>query len=749
MSADFLLELLSEEIPARMQAKARNDLARMMAEALGAAGLNHEGITTYSTPRRLALIARGLPAATEAVSEELKGPKTAAPQQALEGFLRKTGLTKDQLQDRDGTWFAVIDKPGRATSGVLAEAVAAIIRDFQWPKSMRWGAASASTASLRWVRPLQSIVALLGEEIVPVAIDGVPCGAATLGHRFHHAGPITIGGAHDYVEKLRACHVLVDQAEREAIIREGAIAAAEKAGFSLVEDEGLVVENAGLTEWPVPLLGSFDADYLDVPPEVIQLTARTNQKYFVLRGEDGALAPHFVCTANIDANDGGEAIIAGNERVLAARLSDARFFWQQDVKVPLKSQANKLEQIIFHEKLGTVADKVERVAKLARWLVEEGIVKDADADQTERAARLAKADLVTGMVGEFPELQGVIGGYLARAQGEPDAIADAVRDHYKPVGQGDAVPTAPVTVAVSLADKLDTILGFFLISQPPSGSKDPYALRRSAIAAASLSTCHSIRLPLLVTLANGVAGYVETAIEWAKRSQAKSTHAVQHSTAVQNLSNWPGRTKALQDAMESLKDVKTDVLAAKELLTVLKFSSPEAMLVKLNEVLGFFADRLKVQQREAGVRHDFIEAVFALGGEDDLVRLLARVKALQAFVETGEGGNLLAGYKRAGNILKKEQWAAVAASDADVLPDEAALAAALDAAGPHAAEAVEGEDFTGAMHALASLRAPIDAFFDKVIVNDPDPGVRARRLNLLAKFRDAVHAVADFSKIEG
>ena len=726
MTSDFLLELLSEEIPARMQAKARDDLAGMMAEALAAAGLSHAQITTYSTPRRLALIAKGLPLETVAASEERKGPKTAAPPQALDGFLRKTGLTKDQLEDRDGTWFAVIDKPGRATSAVLAEAVASIVRDFPWPKSMRWGAASASTASLRWVRPLHSIVALLGEEIVPVEIEGVTCGAATLGHRFHHPGPITIGGAHDYVEKLRACHVLVDQAERENIVRNGALGAAKKAGFVLVEDEGLVVENAGLTEWPVPLLGSFDADYLDVPPEVIQLTARTNQKYFVMRSGEGALAPHFVCVANIDANDGGAAIIAGNERVLAARLSDARFFWEQDLKVPLEEQAKKLEQIVFHEKLGTVADKVERVAKLARWLVEEGkiLLPSGEGDSSkasgvratnvrspspsaasaappppmgrgdlanlaERAARLAKADLVTGMVGEFPELQGVIGGHLARAQGEPDAIADAIRDHYKPVGQGDDVPTAPAAVAVSLADKLDTIIQFYGVGLRPTGSKDPFALRRAALGVLSLLQENALRLEIFDVI--GV----------------------------------------------SLPD------------TPANNANGIKILFESEELLHFFADRLKIQQREAGVRHDLIDAVFALGGEDDLVRLLARVKALQAFVETGEGTNLLAGYKRAANILKKETWDASSATAAGVLPDEAALAAALDAAGPTATAAVEAEDFTAAMSALASLRAPIDAFFETVIVNDPDPAVRARRLNLLARFRDAVLAVADFSKIEG
>jgi glycyl-tRNA synthetase beta chain len=718
MSADFLLELLSEEIPARMQARARNDLARMFAEALTTAGLSHDGLTTYSTPRRLALIARGLPLATEAVSEELKGPRTSAPAQALEGFLRKTGLSKDQLEDRGGTWFAKIEKPGRATSEVLAEAVAALVRDFPWPKSMRWGAVSSSTSSLRWVRPLHSIVALLGEDIVPVAIDGVECGATTRGHRFHHPGPITIGGAGDYVEKLRACHVIIDQEEREAIIRAGAADAAKRAGFELVEDEGLVVENAGLTSLPVPLLGSFDPAFLDVPEEVIQLTARINQKYFVMRDASGKLAPHFVCVANINAHDGGEAIVTGNERVLAARLADARFFWEHDLKVPLEEQAKKLSGIVFHEKLGTVADKVERVAKLARWLAEEGIVKGAEPGQAERAARLAKADLVTGMVGEFPELQGVIGGYLAHAQGEPDAVANALRDHYKPVGQGDEVPTAPVTVAVSLADKLDTIAGFFGRGLPPTGSKDPFALRRAALGVVSLVQENALRLSLAM--------------------------------AFRNAQDWMAE-------------------------------SADGLAVSLDELLEFFADRLKVQQRDAGVRYDLIDAVFALGGEDDLVRLLARVEALQHFVETAEGADLLAAYKRAANILKKENWegshrqgipqtgdedphvlvdepvmseAVTGLTTASTLPadapaEERALVEALDFAEPKAIKAIMDEDFTAAMAALSTLRGPIDAFFDKVTVNDPDPEARKRRLNLLARLRDSVDAVADFSKIEG
>jgi glycyl-tRNA synthetase beta chain len=675
--SDFVLELLSEEIPARMQAKARNDLSRMFAEGLQAAGLKTDGITTYSTPRRLALIAKGLPDATEAVSEEMKGPRTSAPPQALEGFLRKTGLTRDQLEDRDGTWFAVIDKPGRATAEVLAELVTQIVREFPWPTSMRWGDASASTASLRWVRPLHSIVALLGEEIVPVAIDGVSCGATTLGHRFHHPGPITIGGAHDYVEKLRACHVLVDQEERETIIRDRARQLADDAGFYLVEDEGLVVENAGLTEYPVPLLGSFDPDFLDVPEEVIQLTARINQKYFVMRGGDGKLAPHFVCTANIDASDGGEAICAGNARVLAARLSDARFFWEQDLKVPLEEQLPKLDGMLFYEGMGSLRAKADRVASLAAILTKD-YFPERDPETARRAGLLAKADLATGMVGEFPELQGVMGSYYAERGGEKPGVVSALKQQYEPAVEG-CIPAA-----VALADRLDTLAAFFARGIRPTGSKDPFALRRAALQTIQTILGNGTRLRLAAALAAAKAGLGE-----------------------------------------------------------------DGAALDTKDLLEFFADRLKVQQREAGVRHDLIDAVFALGGEDDLVRLLARVTALQAFVETGEGTNLLAGYKRAANILKKEEWDASAATASDVATEEAALTSALDAAEPKAAAAVGAEDFTAAMAALASLRGPIDAFFDKVTVNADDAGVRARRLNLLARFRDAVHTVADFSKIEG
>jgi glycyl-tRNA synthetase beta chain len=751
---DFLLELRSEEIPARMQDDARQNLKRLFETELAKAGLKADDIATYATPRRLALIAYGLPLETEAASEETKGPKVGAPPQAMEGFLRKTGISQDQLVEREGVYFAVVEKAGRKTADVLAEVIPTIIRAFPWPKSMRWGTASASTEMTRWVRPLQGIVALLGDNIVRFEVAGVLSDCQTMGHRFHHSGPITIGNAADYETKLRAAHVIVDQEERRSIIREGAEKAAVNDGLALVQDPGLVDENAGLTEWPVPMLGRFDPAFLEVPEEVIQLTARVNQKYFVCHDANGKLANAFVCTANIVANDGGAAIVAGSEKVLAARLSDAKFFWEQDLKVALDEQAKKLSQITFHEKLGTVADKVERVAKLAEWLVTEGIVKGCSAADAKRAARLCKADLVTGMVGEFPELQGIMGGYYARAQGESDAVADAIRDHYKPVGQGDDVPTAPVTVAVSLADKLDTLAGFFAIGEKPTGSKDPFALRRAAISVIRLLTVNDIRLSLhsfALDEANMICQHVPIDNEIALRRdtidwlQSFSDINIRSGFSDYNLAELRGEVEAPID------------------------------LGYMYDLLDFFADRLKVQQREAGVRHDLIDAVFALGGEDDLVRLLARVKALQAFVATDEGVNLLAGYKRAANILKQAESSSPSTSDGEgdrsaqpsgggappsvaeatatspsqVDGEELALLTALDTAEPKAAAAVEAEDFEGAMAALASLRAPIDAFFEGVMVNDPDPAKRAFRLGLLARFRDAVHRVADFSKIEG
>jgi glycyl-tRNA synthetase beta chain len=786
--ADFLLELLCEEIPARMQPKAKEDLARLFTDALAKAGLQAQSVETFATPRRLALIAKDLPLATEAVAEETKGPKVGAPPQALEGFLRKVGLAAEQLVERDGVYFAVIEKPGRETAQVLAETIPAIIRAFPWPKSMRWGAGSITTESLRWVRPLSGIIALLDGAVVPFAVDGIASGRTTMGHRFHHSGPVEIADAGAYVETLRAAHVIVHFSERCALIREGAAKAAAEAGLTLVADEGLVIENAGLTEWPVPLLGRFDEAFLDVPPEVIQLTARVNQKYFVCEGPDGRLANAFVCTANIDPRDPA-VVVDGNRKVLAARLSDARFFWEQDQKTPLEVHAEKLARITFHEKLGTVADKALRVAKLARWLCEEGIVKPTSvrpepvegspfsseekdkastssartveelAALAEQAARLCKADLVTEMVGEFPELQGLMGGYYAAKEGLPVEVSDAIRDHYKPVGQGDDVPTAPVTVAVSLADKLDTLAGFFLIDERPTGSKDPFALRRAALGITHLVLTNKLRGSVMASSIQAMFGHLERVYQRENR----------------------GVLSRLSDALSLVSKPSTAVSLLDDLISQFAGSDPDGEIqVKQRdrenaatciEIVGFLIDRLKVQQREAGVRHDLIDAVFALGGEDDLVRLLARVHALQAFVTTEDGTNLLAGYKRAANILKKEGVEPTSvrlersretdgegvstALDANGSlsytpePAEKALIDALDAAAPLAAQAVEAEQFADAMAALATLRAPIDRFFEEVTVNADEATKRTSRLALLARFRDAVHRVADFSRIEG
>ncbi|MEL7685931.1 glycine--tRNA ligase subunit beta [Citromicrobium bathyomarinum] len=799
---DFLLELRSEEIPARMQAGARAELEKLFRREMDAAGVAMGEVTMWSTPRRLALIARGLPVETKAVSEEAKGPPVGAPDQAVDGFCRKNNVTRDQLEVRDvkgrETYFAVIDTPGRAVRDVLAEAIPAIIRDFAWPKSMRWGAASISTESMRWVRPLSGIVALLGDEVVECEVHGVTSGAVTLGHRFHHSGDITIGDADDYAVKLHAAKVIVDHSIREDYIAQEASKLAEVAGLKLIEDHGLVVENAGLTEWPCPILGYFDDSFLEVPPEVIQLTARVNQKYFVCEDAQGTLANAFICTANIEAADGGAAIVDGNRKVLAARLSDARFFWEVDQKKTLAQHAEGLKRITFHEKLGTVADKVERVAKLARWLVESdivtpdlirgpassgadtegsgtpasaGVTKEELADMAEQAARLCKADLVTEMVGEFPELQGLMGGYYARAEGLPDAVADAIRDHYKPVGQGDEVPTAPVTVAVSLADKLDTLVSFFAIDEKPTGSKDPFALRRAVLGVIKVLLQNGVRTGLskvIVVAAANVAPQLD--IVPARKTVDQLSEALSGSLGEEG--SRKGQIALLESVLDRygnrdyVEEVSRRVIAWNE------------------DLLDFFADRLKVQQREAGVRHDLIDAVFALGGEDDLVRLLARVHALQSFMETEDGRNLLAGYKRAANILKKEDWQGeddaphtgeedplVLVDDPDMKdivaaqveerrtsakslsytpePAEKALIDALDTAGPQAATAVREERFADAMSALASLRAPIDDFFENVTVNDDDKTKRSARLGLLARFRDAVHQVADFGKIEG
>ncbi|MEP0643949.1 glycine--tRNA ligase subunit beta, partial [Parasphingorhabdus sp.] len=609
-------------------------------------------------------------------------------------------VTRDQLEVRDvkgrPTFFAVINRPGRDTKEVLAEAIPTIIKAFPWPKSMRWGNASQSTESLRWVRPLSGIIAILGDDLVPCEIDGVASGFETVGHRFHHQGAVTVANASDYAAALKAAHVLVDHEERQNIVRDGAAKAASDAGLDLVEDEGLVIENAGLTEWPVPLLGGFDPAFLDVPEEVIQLTARVNQKYFICRDKNGALAPNFVCTANIDASDGGKAIVAGNEKVLAARLSDAKFFWELDQKTKLEEHAKKLSNIVFHEKLGTVADKVERVAKLAEWLASlegTGLLR-ANPEQTKQAARLCKADLVTEMVGEFPELQGLMGGYYAEKEGLPVQVSNAIRDHYKPVGQGDDVPTDPVTVWVSLADKLDTLFSFFDIGLFPTGSKDPFALRRAALGI------------IRIILDNGIILQSDFVVEF-----------------------WLG-----QD--DPKKDLSKEDIARRSLLTLIP---------------DFYVDRLKVQLRDDGVRHDIVDASQRWNARTDtrIDRIKFRAEALQAFVETTDGVNLLAGYKRASNILKKEGDGI--AKPLSYTPEKAekALIDALDAAQPEVTAAIAAEQFETAMTALAALRAPIDQFFEDVTVNDDDQDKREARLALLARFRDAVHQVADFSKIEG
>ena len=636
------------------------------------------------------------------------------------GFCRKAGVEKADLEIREvkgrETYFAIKNVPGRATKDLLAEAISAIVRDFSWPKSMRWGAASISTESLRWVRPLSGIVALLGDEVVECEVHGVTSGAVTLGHRFHHSGDITIGNAGDYAMKLRAAHVIVDHEERQDLIRSGAAKVASEAGLRLVEDEGLVVENAGLTEWPIPLLGRFEEDFLEVPPETIQLTARVNQKYFVCEDEKGELANAFICTANIEAEDAGARVVDGNRKVLAARLSDARFFWDVDRKKTLAEHAKGLERITFHEKLGTVADKVERVAKLADWLVFDAKAPNGDHKLARQAAELSKADLVTEMVGEFPELQGLMGGYYAKAEGLPVEVAEAIRDHYKPVGASDEVPTAPTAVAVSLADKLDNLLSFFKIDILPTGSKDPFALRRAALGYLRLVQVNDLKLSL-----------DEVAHAWASKPMPKLA--------------------------EKLAD--------------------------------FLLDRLAVQLRDEGVRHDYVQASRSWQGRPDqrIDRVEARARALAGFLDTEDGANLLAGYKRAANILKKEDWhgaegeiartgeedplaivddpdlravveAKMAERHAKELsytpePAEKALMDALANSEPAASRAIAAEDFGAAMAALADLRAPIDRFFEEVTVNADEENKRAHRLDLLAAFRAAVHKVADFSRIEG
>ncbi len=689
----LLIELLSEEIPARMQAGAARDLARLYGERLASAGLTPESLRTYTGPRRLTLVAEGLPAATPDRTEEIKGPKASAPPQALDGFLRKTGLVREDLVERDGVLYATRATPGRPTPQIAAEALGEVMRAFPWPKSMRSG-----TSAFRWVRPLKSVLALFAGAVTPFEIDGVTAGDETRGHRFMGArgAPFAVTGFDDYRTRLQREFVVLDAADRRARILDGARALCAAQGLELVEDAGLLDEVAGLAEWPTPVLGAMDPAVLDLPPEVIRTSMRTHQKYFAVRTPGGeGLAPHFVVVANVEASDGGAALAAGNARVLAARLSDARFFWDEDRKPgAFEKWLAKLEGVTFHAKLGSMAERVARIEALAREIAP---LVGADPDLAARAARLAKADLASAMVGEFPELQGVMGGYYARLAGEPDAVADAVRDHYKPVGPSDDVATAPVTVAVALADKLDTLVGFFAIDERPTGSKDPYALRRAALGVIRLLSGAGARIPLRRSIRQ--ANHIHSAAEGGFRGSDADAYS--------------------------------------------------------RDLLAFFADRLKVLLRDEGRRHDLVDAVFALG-DDDLVRIVARVEALSDFLATEDGANLLAGYTRATNILKAEEkkGAAVPAPGeapserAGSPPEQVALQEALRTALSQVQPQLASEDFAGAMASLAALRRPVDAFFDKVLVNDPDPEVRLDRLRLLNQVREAADRVADFSLIQ-
>ncbi|MCK2053283.1 glycine--tRNA ligase subunit beta [Methylobacterium sp. 37f] len=712
---DLLLELRSEEIPARMQRRAADDLRKLVTDALVERGFLYEGAKAFATPRRLALHVAGLPPRGQDVREERKGPRVGAPEGAVQGFLKNAGLASlDQAtivtDPKKGEFYvAVIERPGRETLDVLAEILPQIIRSFPWPKSMRWGKASAQAGALRWVRPLQSIVATFGPEtetpdVVPFAVDGIVAGTTTYGHRFLAPEAIEVRRFNDYVQALERAKVVLDVERRKDIILHDARDLAFARGLELVEDEGLLEEVAGLVEWPVVLMGSFDETFLDIPAEAIRATIRANQKCFVLRRAGTVtLAPAFILTSNLVASDGGLAITAGNERVVRARLSDAKFFWETDKAIRLDDRLPKLDSIVFHEKLGTQGERVQRIAALARELAP---LVGADPDLAERAATLAKADLVTEMVGEFPELQGLMGRKYAALQGEPESVAGAIEDHYKPVGPSDRVPTDPVAVAVALADKLDTLVGFWSIDEKPTGSKDPYALRRAALGVIRLLIENTVKLSL------SRDGY---------------------QAAADGLRNYGGTPRIEADAALSESDADAASL------------------------LAFFADRLKVYLRDKGARHDLIDAVFALPGQDDLLMVVRRVEALGSFLETDDGKNLLAGYKRAANILRIEEKkdgrtydaapdAALAATDE---PEERALAKALAVAREKASAAVAAEDFAGAMQALSTLRAPVDAFFERVTVNADDADLRRNRLALLNALRAATREVADFSRIEG
>jgi glycyl-tRNA synthetase beta chain len=689
---DLLLEFLSEEIPARMQARAADDLKKMVTDALVEEGLTYEGASAFVTPRRLALTVHGIPARQPDAKEEKKGPRVGAPDNAIAGFLKGAGLksvseAKVQPDKKGDFYVAVIEKAGRPAIEVIADIVPKIVRTFPWPKQMRWGQASSNPGALTWVRPLHSIIATFGPEteepdVVPFEVDGIKAGDETRGHRFMAPAAFKVKRFADYVAKLEKSKVVLDSARRRDIIATDAKHLAFAQGYELVEDEGLMAEVAGLVEWPVVLMGSFDKAFLAIPGEVIRATIRTNQKCFVLRDpQTGKLVNKFILVANEEASDGGKVVVAGNERVIRARLSDAKFFYETDLKTRLEDRLPKFQQIVFQEKLGTQAERIARIVALAGQLAP---LVGADVAKAERAAQLCKADLLTEVVGEFPETQGLMGRYYAEAQGEDEAVAHAIEDHYKPQGPKDLVPGDPVSIAVALADKIDMLVGFWAIDEKPTGSKDPFALRRAALGVIRIVIDNKLRLPLNAVFAKANA----------------------------------------------------------------KFSGAA-------DLLTFFADRLKVQLREQGARHDLVDAVFVLEGQDDLLLIVRRVEALAKFLATEDGKNLLAGVKRASNILRIEEkkdgksFSGVPDTKLLVAPEEKVLAAAVTTARKEATAAVAKEDFGTAMTTMAKLRPVVDAFFEKVTVNVDDKGLRENRLKLLNEIREATRAVADFSRIEG
>ncbi len=694
--AELLLELFSEEIPARMQPRAAADLRRLAVDALKAEGLGFETAGSYVTPRRLALVIDGLPTRQPDRREEKRGPRAGAPDRAIQGFLRANNATIEMCVERDDYLYLPIETQGGAVSALLSDIVGSLIGRLAWPKSMRWG-----SGETRWVRTLERVLCVFDGE--PVALDlpdGIASGGVTSGHRFHAPEPFAVSSFAEYRDKLRAASVILDPAERRRIVADGAKALAAADGLTVRDDPGLLDEITGLVEWPVPLIGRIDEAFMAVPEEVLITSTRSHQKYLSLLNPDGSLAPRFVVVANLEADDGGVEIVAGNERVLRARLSDARFFWDQDRKTRLDGRIAALEPMVFHAKLGSLAQKAERLEVLAGELA--GFVPGADASAARRAGRLAKADLTTEMVFEFPELQGTMGGHYARHDGEGEDIARAVAEHYLPVGPSGACPSAPVSVAVALADKLDTLVGFFAAGERPTGSGDPYALRRAALGIIRLVLENGIRLPLREAFRKAYWGYGETVPDF--ETALEGGH----------------RPKLLE-----------------------------------RDLLEFFADRLKVHLRSEGVRHDLIAAVFALGNEDDLVRLRARVDALRGFLAMEDGANLLIAHKRAANIVaieeKKDGIAYSGPVEPAMLrePEERALSETLDAVGARSAPLVAEEAFDEAMTVLAGLRRPVDAFFDRVKVNAEDGALRANRLRLLSGIRATMGGLADFSRIEG